>query len=92
MLAETAQFGVTRQCVYGNHCHPCPVGIDVAAVNRCLDTLRTGTDAQDTVRAQYAALEAHAVDCLACGACEERCPFGVGVIGRMREAAELFGI
>ncbi|MBS7316154.1 MAG: aldo/keto reductase [Clostridiaceae bacterium] len=92
VLAATAQFGVTRQCVYCNHCHPCPVGIDVAAVNRCLDTLRTGTDAQDTVRAQYAALEAHAGDCLACGACEERCPFGVGVIGRMREAAELFGI
>lgn len=91
VLAGTAQFGATRQCVYCNHCHPCPVGIDVAAVNRCLDMLRTGTAARDAVRAQYAALAAHAGDCLACGACEERCPFGVGVIERMREAAEAFG-
>ncbi len=91
VLAATAQFGVTRQCVYCNHCHPCPVGIDVAAVNKCLDTLRTGTAAQDTARAQYAALDVHAGDCLGCGACEERCPFGVGVIERMREAEKAFG-
>ncbi len=91
VLAGTSQFGAARQCVYCNHCHPCPVGIDVAAVNRCLDMLRTGTASQDAVRAQYAALEAHAGDCLACGACEERCPFGVGVIERMREAAKAFG-
>lgn len=91
VLAGTAQFGITRQCVYCNHCHPCPAGIDVALVNKYLDTLRTGTAAQDTVRKQYAALEAHAGDCLACGACEERCPFGVDVINRMHEAAELFG-
>lgn len=91
VLAGTAQFGVTRQCVYCNHCHPCPAGIDVAAVNRCLDTLRTGSGTQDAVRAQYAALDAHAGDCLACGACEERCPFGVGVMERMRAAAEEFG-
>ena len=67
------------------------MGIDVASVNKCLDTLRTGMAAQDAVRARYAALDAHAGDCLACGACEERCPFGVDVINRMHEAAEVFG-
>ncbi len=90
-LAGTEQFSSTHQCVYCNHCHPCPVGIDVASVNKCLDTLRTGMAAQDAVRARYAALDAHAGDCLACGACEERCPFGVDVINRMHEAAEVFG-
>ena len=30
--------------------------------------------------------------CPACGACEERCPFGVEVIQNMEKAAALFGV
>ncbi|WP_341458319.1 4Fe-4S binding protein [Anaerotruncus colihominis] len=33
----------------------------------------------------------HASDCVACGACEKRCPFGVPVIENMKSATELFG-
>ncbi|MEG0146405.1 MAG: 4Fe-4S binding protein, partial [Clostridia bacterium] len=29
-------------------------------------------------------------DCIGCGACEKRCPFGVSVITRMKQAAQLF--
>ena len=29
--------------------------------------------------------------CVACGACEKRCPFGVAVTENMRQAAALFG-
>ena len=90
-LAGTVQFSTARQCVYCNHCHPCPAGIDVASVNRLYDALRTNAAPAELIQAQYASLDAHAGDCLACGVCEERCPFGVGVIERMRAATEAFG-
>jgi hypothetical protein len=40
----------------------------------------------------YLALNAHASDCIECGDCEERCPFGVEVSRNMDKAEVLFGI
>ena len=76
------------ECVYCNHCLPCPSVIDIGQVNRLLDLAADRLD--DDVRAAYDALEANAEDCIQCGSCEERCPFGVAVIERMERAAELF--
>lgn len=45
----------------------------------------------ETVREHYAALPAKAGDCIACGACEKRCPFGVKIVENMRAAKETFG-
>mgnify|MGYP002798469991 FL=1 len=45
----------------------------------------------ETVREHYAALNAKAGDCIACGACEKRCPFGVKIIENMRAAKGVFG-
>ena len=45
----------------------------------------------ETVREHYALLPHTASECLFCGQCEERCPFGVPVVENMRQAAELFG-
>lgn len=84
--------GAQGRCMYCNHCHPCPARIDVAAVNRCLDlALAGGGEVPPTVRAHYDALDAHGSDCVACGQCEERCPFHVSVSARMARAAALFG-
>ncbi len=79
-------------CVYCGHCRPCPVGIDVAAVNKYLDiaSLNPGEIPPGT-RHHYRALEHHASECTGCGSCERRCPFGVPVIRNLRLAAELFG-
>ena len=91
-LGATAQFTGTRQCVYCNHCLPCPVGIDVAAVNRALDGILAGAaETHAAIREQYAALAAHGSDCIACGNCDSRCPFGVPTIQRMAKAADVFG-
>ena len=30
-------------------------------------------------------------ECVACGACEKRCPFGVAIRANMKEAAATFG-
>ena len=45
----------------------------------------------ETVREHYALLERRAGACVACGACEKRCPFGVPVRENMAAAVELFG-
>ena len=80
------------KCVYCNHCLPCPSGIDIASVNKYLDIAALKPDAvPPSVAQHYGALEAHGADCVACGSCEERCPFSVPVIENMRQAAELFG-
>jgi len=77
-------------CVYCSHCQPCPVGIDVAAVMRCLDIARLDKgNVPAAVRSGYAELDN--AECTECGSCENRCPFGVPIIENMKEAARLLG-
>ena len=78
-------------CMYCGHCAPCPKGIDVASVTKFLNLSKAQGCVPETVREHYAALSAKAGDCIACGACEKRCPFGVKVIENMREAKRIFG-
>ena len=79
-------------CVYCNHCQPCPAGIDIASVHRYLDIARLDQDhVPPSVRQHYASLAASGADCIQCGSCEERCPFGVEVISNMADAAAMFG-
>ena len=77
-------------CMYCGHCAPCPRGIDVAAVTKFLNLARAQGQVPETVREHYAVLPHHAGECVACGACEKRCPFSVPVIENMRQAAETF--
>jgi len=60
-------------CVYCGHCQPCPSNIGIAAVMKQLDIV------------PYTPL-ASVGECVDCGSCEERCPFGVPIRQRMREA------
>jgi uncharacterized protein len=85
-------FAANGACMYCNHCLPCPQEIDIAAVHKYFDLARSLPEVPHTVRGHYEALYAHASDCIACAACEERCPFGVKVMENMVRAAELFEI
>ncbi len=78
-------------CMYCGHCAPCPQAIDVATVLKFYSLARAQGAVPETVREHYAALKAHAADCVACGACEKRCPFHVPVIAQLQEAAAVFG-
>ncbi len=80
------------QCTYCGHCAPCPKGIDIAMVNKLCDLAVLHDEVPATVRAHYAELNAHAGDCVACRACESRCPFQVGVAEKMAAAREVFGV
>ena len=88
--AVVADFGkyVEGECVYCNHCLPCPVVIDIGWTNRLVDTARAPVSAE--LRRAYDALPVRASACTECGACVERCPFGVDVVSKMRRAVELF--
>ena len=92
VLADAPQHAyASGQCTYCGHFAPCPAGIDIAMVNKLADLAAMQNTVPASVKAHYEALAATASDCLECGGCEERCPFAVPVIERMRRTAELFG-
>jgi predicted aldo/keto reductase-like oxidoreductase len=78
------------ECVYCNHCLPCPVVIDIGQVNRLLDAAQWGLT--DDLQRAYDRLPVRASACTECGACVERCPFGVEVIATMQQAVEIFEV
>lgn len=78
-------------CMYCGHCAPCVQGIDVATVMKFLNLSKAQGEVPETVREHYAVLTATAGMCVHCGVCESRCPFGVPVMEKMSQAAELFG-
>ena len=86
-----SRWSVAGNCLYCNHCLPCPAGIDVGGVNKLLDSLRGGKPADRAAAlAAYAALPVKASACTGCGQCETRCPFAVPVTGRMEQARRWF--
>jgi len=90
-LAAFPKISWKGHCMYCGHCAPCPKGIDVAAVTKFLNLCKAQGEIPETVREHYAALPHKAGECIQCGACEGRCPFAVGAMENMRQAAELFG-
>lgn len=78
-------------CMYCGHCAPCVKGIDVAAVTKFLNLAKAQRELPETVREHYGALFVKAADCIECGACEKRCPFGVKIIENMRSTKSVFG-
>ncbi|MCL4535864.1 MAG: aldo/keto reductase [Bacteroidetes bacterium] len=86
-LVDFAQYSA-GDCVYCNHCLPCPAAIDIGQTIRLLEAA-SGRPTPDLVAA-YAALPSPASECTGCGACTERCPFGVDAAARIEQAAALF--
>ncbi len=91
VLAGAPRHAYVGQCTYCGHCAPCPKGIDIASVNKFFDLAISYDEVPESLREHYRALGPTAEECIACRACEGRCPFGVRVAERMAAAAELFG-
>ncbi|MFP3898043.1 MAG: aldo/keto reductase [Dehalococcoidia bacterium] len=71
------------ECVYFNHCLPCPSGIDIGPMIRLYDMRDYLAPGQ--LRKEYSSFENRAGCCSQCGVCMERCPFDVDVIAKLRE-------
>ena len=90
-LASFPRVSWVGHCMYCSHCEPCPKRIDIASVTKFLHLAKAQGGVPETVREHYRALEHHAGECISCGACEKRCPFGVKIRDNMKEAAAVFG-
>ena len=86
-----AQFDAVQQkgrCVYCRHCHPCPAGLDIALIHKYHDLAVLG----DGLAADhYHHLDKKASDCIRCGHCSSRCPFGADPMKKMEEIKDYFG-
>jgi len=90
-LVSEFQGSMKGSCVYCNHCLPCPSKINIASVNKYLDiALLDEKNIPPSIISHYRSLEHCGSDCIACGSCEERCPFSVPVVQNMKKAAALF--
>ena len=90
-LAAMPKISWKGYCMYCGHCAPCPQGIDVAMVTKFLNLCKAQDGVPETVREHYGILAHKAGECIQCGACEKRCPFGVPAVENMDAAAKLFG-
>lgn len=90
VIAAAPLHSYKGQCTYCGHCKPCPVGIDIAMVNKLYDLASLQETVPESVREHYKALEHTASECIGCKACESRCPFDVKIAERMKKAAGLF--
>lgn len=86
LLPDFAEYK-TGRCVFCNHCLPCPSEIDVGLTLRLLQKAKR--ELTPDVQAQYDEMASKASDCIQCGDCMERCPFGVDVISHMEQAVEV---
>ncbi|MDO4567588.1 MAG: aldo/keto reductase [Clostridia bacterium] len=76
-----------RRCGY---CAPCTVGINIPGVFLFAGYLeRYGLS--DWARDRYAALPVKAGECIKCGACEARCPYGLPISELLARCADEFG-
>ncbi len=91
ILAGLEKCSWSGHCMYCGHCAPCPKAISVADVNKFLNLALAQGTVPETVREHYKLLSHHASECIQCGACEKRCPFGVPVREKMKLAAQTFG-
>lgn len=87
IIGTFAPQDAAGNCVYCNHCQPCPAGLDVGLINKYYDLSKAG-DA--LAKSHYENLAVKANACTGCGHCNKRCPFHVDQIARMKEIDSYF--
>ena len=89
ILEIRRQLG-TNFCRRCNYCQPCAAGINISGVF-LFEGYLSRYGLADWARGRYATLEKKASDCIGCGACEDRCPYGLPIRKMLKSAAEKFG-
>ena len=91
VLRNAPKHSFDGQCTYCGHCAPCTSEIDIAMVNKLFDLAKNKDEVPASVQEHYNNLKYNASECIACGDCEERCPFNVHIVDVMLDAQDLFG-
>lgn len=86
-LRETLGTDFCRRCGY---CMPCPQGINIPSVF-LFEGYLTRYDLSAWAKERYSLMTKFASDCVECGICEPRCPYGLNIREKMKKAADLFG-
>ena len=76
-----------RRCTY---CLPCQVGIDIPRTLAILDHSERFPYEWPSQRRRYHELEIKPDACVECGECEDRCPFDVPIVERLKKAKGAF--
>ena len=76
-----------RRC---NYCNPCSAGISIYSVF-LFEGYLTRYNLVEWATGRYNAMDKHASDCIGCGVCEPRCPYGLPIREMMKKAVKLFG-
>lgn len=76
-----------KNCVYCNHCQPCPRHLDIGLINKYYDLAKVH---DQLAYEHYDKLTKKASDCIHCKHCDNRCPFHVHQSARMLEIAKFF--
>lgn len=76
-----------RRCGY---CLPCPQNINIPFVFN-FKAYYERYNLKDWAKERYAAMSAHASDCIKCGACEERCPYKLPIRKMLEDTINIFG-
>lgn len=87
IIGEFTPENAVGNCVYCNHCQPCPAGIDIGLVNKYYDLSMAG---DPLAAGHYEKLSVRADACLSCGHCSRRCPFKVDQQARMKQIDAYF--
>lgn len=90
ILANAPKHSFDGKCTYCGHCAPCTSEIDIAMVNKLYDLAIIHDEVPKSIQEHYNDLKYDATDCIACGDCEDRCPFNVKIVDVMWDAQDLF--
>jgi predicted aldo/keto reductase-like oxidoreductase len=88
-----SRWSVKGNCLYCNHCLPCSVNINIAEINKLLDSFNSsGTSNVDSLQKKYDAFSVKASSCIRCGECQKRCPFDVEIMKKMEKSMAIFKV
>ncbi|MDO5537101.1 MAG: aldo/keto reductase [Desulfovibrionaceae bacterium] len=86
-IGELQRSDVAGNCVYCNHCLPCPASIDIGAATKYYDLALAG---DEFAKDHYRRMAHTAADCIYCGRCEPNCPFHVNIMDNMKKMTAFF--
>ena len=86
-IKEELDGNFCRRCGY---CAPCSKGIDIP---NCFVFFgyHERYNLQKWAKDRYESLKAHASDCIECGKCIKKCPYGIDIPNELKKVKEVFG-